>query len=160
MWQQLNRVRHILPARVAEFPIQYLGLPLTLGRLKKSHLQSLVDKVTASIPTWRAPLMNRAGRLTTVKVVMSSICVHTLISLKIPDWVFKEIDKRRRGFLWEGKQEARCGHCLVAWTTACRPTDFGGLGIPDLRLASFALRLRWLWLKKKQIRTDHGAICR
>jgi hypothetical protein len=27
------------------------------------------------------------------------------------------------------------------------PTDLGGLGIPDLRLASIALQARWLWLK-------------
>lgn len=92
--------------------------------------------------------MNKAGRLTTVKVVMSSVPVHTLISLKMPDWVLKEIDKRRRGFLWTGKAKALGGHCAVAWPIACRPTDYGGLGLMDLRLASFALRLRWLWLKK------------
>ncbi|XP_072150088.1 uncharacterized protein [Setaria viridis] len=146
--EQLQRVRHILPATVSEFPVLYLGLPLTVGHLRKSDFQPLVDKVTAAIPTWRAPLMNRAGRLTTVRVTLSSICTHTLISLKIPDWVLKEIDKRRKGFLWEGKLQAKGGNCLVAWTTACRPTIFGGLGIPDLRLASFALRLRWLWMQK------------
>lgn len=67
-----------MPARVAEFPIQYLGLPLTVGHLRKAHLRPLVDKVATSMPTWKAPLMNKAGRLTTVKVVMSSICIHDL----------------------------------------------------------------------------------
>ncbi|CAL4990597.1 unnamed protein product [Urochloa decumbens] len=100
------------------------------------------------MPTWKAPLMNRAGRLTTVKVVMSSKCIHTIISLKVSDWVFQEIDKRRRGFLWAGKDKANGSQCLVAWPVVCRPPEFGGLGVPDLRLASFALRLRWLWLKR------------
>lgn len=107
--------------------------------------------------------MNKAGRLTTVKVVMSSICIYTLISLKIPDWVFQEIDKRRRGLLWTGKEKAHGGQCLVAWNTACRPIEFGGLGITDLRIASFALRMRWLWPQRidsnkpwKHLQMDFG----
>lgn len=53
--------------------------------------------------------MDKAGRLTLVKVTMSAACVHTLISLKVPDWVVQEIDKRRRGFLWAGKEKATGG---------------------------------------------------
>lgn len=59
--------------------------------------------------------MNKAGRLTTVKTVMSAKAVHTMISLKIPDWVISEIDKRRWGFLWAGKDKATGGKCMVAW---------------------------------------------
>jgi hypothetical protein len=40
-----------------------------------------------------------------VKAVMSAKCTHAMIALKIPDWV-KEIDKKRRGFLWAGKEKA------------------------------------------------------
>ena len=43
------------------------------------------------------------------------------------------------------------GKCMVAWTTVCRPTKLGGLGINDLKLQGFALQARWLWLQ----RTDH-----
>lgn len=72
---------------------------------------------------------------------------HSQISL-LHKWVLEEIDKRRRGFLWTGKEKALGAHCTVAWPTVCRPTDYGGLGLLDLKMASFALRLRWLWLKK------------
>lgn len=146
--EQVQNIQGILPAQIAVFPIQYLGLPLSVTRLKKSHFQSLIDKVAASIPTWKAPLMNKAGRLTTVKAVMSAICVHSFISLKVPDWVLHEIDKWRRGFLWAGRSKAHGGKCLVPWPSACRLPDYGGLGIPDLRIAAFSLRLRWLWLQK------------
>ena len=96
--------------------------------------------------------MNKAGRLTTVKVVMTAKSIHSLISLKLPTWVITEIDKRRRGFLWAGKEKANGGQCAVAWQRACMPTEFGGLGIPDLRLACYALRLRWMWLKRTDVR--------
>jgi len=40
------------------------------------------------------------------------------------------------------------GKCKVAWETVCRPTELGGLGVIDLRRAGFALRVRWLWLRR------------
>lgn len=40
---------------------------------------------------------------------------------------------------------------MVSWQTCCRPTQLGGLGINDLKLAGYALQTRWLWLQK----TDH-----
>ena len=103
---EITLAAQLFPAEISDFPIKYLGLPLTVRRLRKAHLQPLVDRVAAYIPTWKASLLNKAGRLTLVKVTMSAACVHTLISLKVPDWVFQEIDKRRRGFLWSGKEKA------------------------------------------------------
>lgn len=42
------------------------------------------------------------------------------------------------------------GHCPVSWATATRPLELGGLGIPNLEVMSWALRMRWLWLHKTQ----------
>lgn len=134
--------------RIAEFPITYLGLPLSVSPLRRGAFQPLIDKVTAAMPTWKAPLMNKAGRLTTVKAVISATSVHTMISLKIPDWAIHEVDKRKRGFLWEGKERAMGGQWMVAWPVACRPVELGGLGIQDMKIAAYALRLRWLWLQR------------
>ncbi|KAF8733041.1 hypothetical protein HU200_015400 [Digitaria exilis] len=134
---EIELIGRILPVPIKAFPITYLGLPLSATRLRKADLQPMIDKVAAAVPTWKAALMNKAGRLTTIKSVMCAKNVHVMISLKIPDWVMHEIDKYNRGFLWSGKARANGGQCL-----------FGGLGIPDLRVAALALRLRWLWLKR------------
>jgi hypothetical protein len=37
---------------------------------------------------------------------------------------------------------------LVAWPIVCLPTELGGLGVVNLRIAAYALRLRWIWLKR------------
>jgi hypothetical protein len=66
----------------------------------------------------------------------------------LPSWAIKAIDKIIRSFLWRGRKEAMGGHCLVAWNKVTRPKEFGGLGISNLQKMSWALRLRWLWLKK------------
>ncbi|XP_022680012.1 uncharacterized protein LOC111256374 [Setaria italica] len=55
--EQISRIRDILHAQIATFPIQYLGLPLSVGRLKKSHFQPLIDKVASKIPVTTANLV-------------------------------------------------------------------------------------------------------
>jgi integrase len=67
---------------------------------------------------------------------------------KLPPWARKEMDALCRRFLWVGKEASVHGKCMVAWSTACRPTELGGLGISDLKLAGYALQTRWLWLQK------------
>jgi hypothetical protein len=37
---------------------------------------------------------------------------------------------------------------MVAWDTICKPTQFGGLRVKDLRLQGLALRARWCWLRR------------
>ena len=70
------------------------------------------------------------------------------MAVKISPWVIKCIDGYRRGFLWSGAESAKAGHCRLAWLRVCRPTELGGLGIVDLHRFGYALRLRWLWLKR------------
>jgi hypothetical protein len=47
-----------------------------------------------------------------------------------------------------GHERANCGNCLVAWEQICRPPMYGGLGIHNLELMNWVLRIRWLWLQK------------
>jgi hypothetical protein len=36
----------------------------------------------------------------------------------------------------------------MAWVNAVCPTQYADLGIPNLQLMGFVLRLRWLWLAR------------
>jgi hypothetical protein len=36
----------------------------------------------------------------------------------------------------------------VTWVNAAYPTQYGGVGIPNLQLMGFTLRLHWLWLAR------------
>jgi hypothetical protein len=111
-------------------------------------LLPLVDKVADYLSGWKVSLMNKAGRLVMVKVVLTAAPIYHLIALDLPKWAFKAIDKRRRGFLWKGRGQANGGSCLVAWEKVQRPLEYGGLGIHNLELLGSALRTRWLWAEK------------
>jgi hypothetical protein len=129
----------------AAFPITYLGLPLTLGKLKMTHLQTLIDKSRAKLAGWQGRLLNQAGRRELVRSVLSAIPAYLLTSTRVPKELTKEIDKVRRRFLWAGDAELTGGNCKVAWAAVAKPVEYGGLGIIDLGRFSRALRLRWLW---------------
>jgi hypothetical protein len=110
-----------------------------------------VDKVAEYLPGWKASLMNSAGQLVMVKVMLTAAPIYHLIALDLPKWVLKAIDKKWHGFLWKGHQQANGGNCLVAWEKVQRPLEYGGLGIHNLELLGWALRIRWLWAQKTDV---------
>jgi len=67
-----------------------------------------------------------------------------MCGLKIPPQVIKQIDVYRKHCLWSKGGINRKGTCLVAWETACKPKDQGGLGIIDIKSQNNALLLKFL----------------
>lgn len=146
--EELQRTSSILPGQVTEFPITYLGIPLTTGRLRKADIELVIRKVQRRLPTWKAGLLQKPGRLSLVKSTLTAIPINTIISIKLSAWATEAITKCMRGFFWIGTAIAQGGQCMMAWSRVARPTQFGGLGITDLEIARCALQLRWLWLKR------------
>ena len=144
----IARVHHIISCRIEGFPSRYLGIPLSIFRLKKGEEQALIDAVAARIPQWKGNLLNIAGRTTLVKTTLSAIPVHTLIALCLSSWAIECIDKLHRAFIWCGSASVFGGRCKVAWEIVRRPRDLGGLGVADLRRTGVALRVQWPWLRR------------
>ena len=143
----IDEVTGVFPCQVMHFPCPYLGLPLSYKRPSRAALQPVLDKIINRCPTWKANLMAKQGRLILIKTVLVSIPVHHSIALELPDWFLKAYEQRLRAFFWQGSEKVHGGHCMVAWETVCRPVWYGGLGIPNLKIMGWALRLRWLWLR-------------
>jgi hypothetical protein len=131
------------------FPISYLGLPITLGRLRLVHLQFVFDNAATTLNGWQGKLLNLSGCRELVKSMLSSLPTYLLTTIKAPKRFYKDLDKLRRCFLWAGNQDLHSGKCKVSWTRVCRPLSCGGLGILDLKRFSRALRIRWLWYQWK-----------
>uniref|UniRef100_A0A8I6WU71 Reverse transcriptase domain-containing protein n=1 Tax=Hordeum vulgare subsp. vulgare TaxID=112509 RepID=A0A8I6WU71_HORVV len=133
---------------IVDFPLTYLGIPLTLRRPTAAQLQPVVDKVAGKLPSWKAWLMNKAGRLAFAKAILSAIPIHQLLVLAPPKKTIKLLEKIEQGFLWAGRADAHGGNCHVNWRLVCQPIQFGGLGVHDLERTDLALRMRWQWLSR------------
>jgi hypothetical protein len=142
----LQPILDVLGCPVQNFPIKYLGPPLSVSRLSKSDLQPLVDKVARTVPAWTAALMKKSGRLVYINAKLAASPIYHMLSLDLPPWFFSTVNKLLRGFFWSATSKARRGHCVVAWDSVCTPKDLGGLGLKNLKILNYALRMRWRWL--------------
>ena len=77
--------------------------------------------------------------------------MHHLLIADAPSWIYEEIDKWMRAFFWAGAETVHGGQCLVAWENVCKPYEYGGLGVKNLRLQGLALRTRWEWLRRTDV---------
>jgi hypothetical protein len=108
--------------RQANFPCNYLSMPLKLGHLTRQNGQKLVDKVAARLPGWKGKLLTKIGCLTLVNLVLSSIVIYHMTAFHLSKWAIKRIDKICMNFLWIGSEDALGGHCMVNWKMVQRPS--------------------------------------
>jgi hypothetical protein len=146
--EHVQLVADVLSCTLGTFPCRYLGIPLSIRKLRRSEEQFIIDKVVARIPLWKGNLMNTAGRTTLVQSTLSAIPVHLSIAICLSPWAIQRIDKLRRAFIWTGSDSVSAGKCRVVWEIVCRPKELGGLGVIDLRRFGMALGLRWDWLRR------------
>ena len=134
---------------MTQFPVQYLGLPLSIRKPSSSSLLPIVLKLERKLSTWRASMLSRGDRLALVRHVLCAIPTHflTAIAIAFNQTILKKVNRIIRGFLWAGCKEANGGQCMVNWQRVCRPISLGGLGIKDIQRTGIALRARWLCLQ-------------
>ncbi|KAJ3687818.1 hypothetical protein LUZ61_016982 [Rhynchospora tenuis] len=142
---QADQIKQILGCAASPLPLNYLGLPLTAGRPPREVFHHLLEKMENKLAGWKNKLLSRAGRLTLVSSVLTSIPIFFMSVFRLPSWVIKAIDKLRRGFLWGKSLTQQRGISLISWNKVCLPKSMGGFGVHDLKLLNISLMMRWLW---------------
>ncbi|XP_057419083.1 uncharacterized protein LOC130713326 [Lotus japonicus] len=135
--RQIN-LSHIAGISRASDLGKYLGIPLLKGRVTKAHFAFLIGKMSSRLTSWKNNLLNRAGRVCLAKSVLTSIPVHAMQSLWLPDSVCDHLDKLVRKCVWGRGDNARSWN-LVSWTELTKPKGRGGLGIRGARANNEAL---------------------
>lgn len=71
----------MMGCQLAPCPVRYLGIPLALRKPSPEAFDPLVDKIADRLPSWKAGMMTKAGRLTLIKSVLTAIPLHQLTVL-------------------------------------------------------------------------------
>ncbi|KAL8140765.1 hypothetical protein V2J09_006786 [Rumex salicifolius] len=91
------------------------------------------------------------GRITLVKVVISSIPIYSMAVLPLPVSTCEKIDKVMCSFIWGGFDTSRKMH-MVNWEDITKRKEFGGLGIKRMEELNLALigKLAWRFLHARE----------
>jgi hypothetical protein len=54
-------------------------------------IQPLIDNIAARLPAWKGKLLNKAGRLTLVRSVLTAIPIYFLTIFPLKKWALKRI---------------------------------------------------------------------
>ncbi|WVZ73186.1 hypothetical protein U9M48_021527 [Paspalum notatum var. saurae] len=122
----------------------YLGLPLSNTKLKLDAFNPLIAKADKYLAGWLAALLNSMGRLVLVNAVLDSQLIYHMSSLLLAPGIIKQVDRRRRGFLWSGTGQTSGAKCLVAWEEVQQSKADGGLGVKKLGGQNICLLMKLL----------------
>lgn len=146
----LQNITEIFPAQVTHFPMKYLGLPLALSKLKKVHVQPLLDKCRKKMAPWQGKLLNTAGRKALTKSVLTAQPIYHMTALKLQDGIWKpsiKPDENSYGLEEKTSQgenarltgkasvDPKSWEGLASWTSSSlqEPLDCDGFGLNGLR---------------------------
>lgn len=107
---------------------KYLGMPVLQKRMNKETFGEILERASSRLSGWKGRFLSFAGRLTLTKSVLSSLPVHSMSTILLPQSTIEKLDQISRNFLWGSTEEQRTPH-LIAWTKVCTPKQDGGFGI-------------------------------
>ncbi len=116
----------------------------------------------ANLERWKSLPISLTGRIDCIKmnVLPKFLYLFQVLPTPIPKAFFKNLDRLISRFLWNGKVPR------VKLKTLRRPTEQGGLNLPDFQLYYLAAQSKavWTWIKDlehppgwKQIEQSHTA---
>jgi len=141
---KLNEAVTVLSCKVGKVPFMYLGLPIGGNPRRLSFLDPIVNRIKARLFGWNSRFLSFGGRLVLLKSVLTSLSVYALSFFKAPSGIISSIKSLFNNFFWGGSEDHR-KISWIGWHDVCLQTEYGGLGVRQLKEFNFALLGKWCW---------------
>jgi hypothetical protein len=112
--EETHEITHVLKCPVGTLPFKYLGVPVHFEKLKREHLQPVVDKLIRRVVGWRGRLLAYNSRLVLIKTCLASILVYLLSFVKFSKWAIQLIESQMAHCLWNNEPDCHKYH-LASW---------------------------------------------
>jgi hypothetical protein len=150
----ISGIQGFLPFAITPVSAKHLGLPMLIGRSKKSAFFDILDKVKGKIEGWRSKTLSQAGKSVLIKVVASSIPSYAMSSFLIPDELCHRLDMAFKNFWWGFPKDKSHNLFLKSWNSICLPKDQGGLGFRLMKDVNISLISKLGW----KLLLDHDCL--
>ncbi|XP_020683117.1 uncharacterized protein LOC110100068 [Dendrobium catenatum] len=118
---------------------KYLGIKMSLKRLKVADFQDLLAQVLERLNVWGKKNLSLGGRIVLLKSSLLTLPNFVIMHSVVPRKVLQEIEKLCRNFVWH-KSNGERGLHYVAWEELCKPRSAGGLGLQSCIIKSGTLK--------------------
>ena len=96
------------------------------------------------IGSWKDKWLSKAGKTTKISSVLSAIPTFPLACLPFSKYTLSKFEAKLRNFLWKECEDDK-KLALVKWDNLCKPKEFGGLVIKNLKWQNEALGAKLIW---------------
>lgn len=133
-----------LDSHLAPSPFTYLGVPLFIGKPRKTHLRPIVDNIIVKPSSSKGKLLLYMGRVEHVKSTALSMLTHSFMIYNWPTSLIKTLDFALQNFIWTG-DTLKCKIATVPWSQICMPIAGGGLGLRSIKRINCTALLKLGW---------------
>lgn len=140
---KLQHLARTFNCETRSLPFTYLGLPLSLTKLRVIDFSPLVSRCERRLAA-TSIFLNQAGRLEVTNSIFSAMPTFCMSTFLLQQTVIEQIDKLRKLCLWKGADFNAKQKPKVAWPSVCRSKEQGGLGVLNIQTQNEALLIKHL----------------
>ncbi|KAI0498496.1 hypothetical protein KFK09_019384 [Dendrobium nobile] len=131
--------------------ISYLGIKISLDRLKMVDFQELLSNVMDRLNAWGKKSLCMRGKITLITSSLFSMPNILITHSLVPKRVLYALEKLYRSFIWHKPDGSRSIH-YVAWGDFCKLRSMGELGLqsPVMKSSSLRSKLAWNFMLKPE----------